>query len=80
MPLGHLYEEDPISYNIASKCPGYNPSYPKYPNPGQYDQESGKSEQLSRKRQPIEENPEMIQMLEVLHYNFKEIIIIMLMR
>ena len=33
-----------------------------------------------RKRQPIEENPEMIQMLEVLHYNFKEIIIIMLMR
>ena len=50
MPLGHLYEEDPISYNIASKCPGYNPSYPKYPNPGQYNQESGKSEQLSKEK------------------------------
>ena len=33
-----------------------------------------------RKRQTVEENPEIIQMLEVLHCDFKEVIIIMLMR
>ena len=76
MPLGHLYEEDPISYSIASECPGNNPAYPKYRNPGQYDQESGKLDQLLKKKTI---NPEMIRMLKVLHYDFKEVVIIMFM-